>query len=119
MFRQDTSRRDLIAIIELLTALVTSGLETDAVMKEVAERAAFLTGAMGSAVERVDGDEMVYRAVWGVATDKLGLRLKRAGSLSGLCVELGVPLNCLDAETDPRVDREICRRVGIGSMICV
>lgn len=119
MLRHDTSRRDLIAIIELLTALVTSGLEVDAVMKEVAERAAFLTGASGAVVEMAEGDEMVYRAVWGVSPDKLGLRLKRTGSLSGLCVELGVPLNCVDAETDPRVDREACRRVGVGSMICV
>lgn len=119
MFRQHSSRRDLIAIIELLTALVTSGLEADAVMKEVAERAAYLTGATGAVVEMAEGDEMVYRAVWGAAQDKLGLRLRRTGSLSGLCVELGVPLNCVDADTDPRVDRAACKRVGVGSMICV
>ena len=119
MLRQESSRRDLIAIIELLTALVNSGLETDAVIKEVTERAAFLTGAAGSAVELAEGDAMVYRAVWGAAAGLLGVKAARTGSLSGLCVELGVPLHCPDASTDPRVDRELCDRVGAGSMICV
>jgi len=45
------------------------------------------------------------------------LRLKRNGSLSGLCVESGEILRCLDSEIDPRVDREACRRVGLRSMI--
>src|SRR5579875_959253 len=119
MLRHDTSRRDLIAIIELLTALVTSGLEADAVMKEVAERAAYLSEATGSVVEMAEGDEMVCRAVWGAAAEMESVRLKRVGSLSGLCVELGVPLNCLDAATDPRVDQEACARIGVGSIICV
>jgi diguanylate cyclase (GGDEF)-like protein len=119
MISRTTPRRDLIAIIELLTALVTAGLEPEAVMKEVAERATTLTGATGAVIEMVDGDEMVYRAVSGSAQHALGLRLKRAGSLSGLCVEQGVALNCGDASTDERVDRAAVERVGLASMICV
>lgn len=119
MIPKDTSRHDLLAIVELLTALVTSGLETAAVMKEVAERAALLTGAPGAVVELAEGDEMVYRAVSGIASGTLGLRLKRASSLSGLCVEQEIPLNCEDASTDSRVDRDACERVGVASMICV
>ena len=45
------------------------------------------------------------------------MRLSRAGSLSGLCVEKGTILRCDDSELDPRVDREACRTVGLRSMI--
>jgi diguanylate cyclase len=119
MIPTETPRGDLISIIELLTAPVTSGLDTTAVMREVAQRAAVLTQATGAVVELVDGEEMVYSAVSGSAEGTLGLRLKRAASLSGLCVDQGVPLNCLDASTDERVDRLACERVGVASMICV
>jgi diguanylate cyclase (GGDEF)-like protein len=119
MIPNETPRGDLISMIELLTALVTSGLDTTAVMREVAQRAAVLTQADGAVVELVDGEEMVYSAVSGTAEGSLGLRLKQAASLSGLCVEQGVPLNCEDASTDERVDRVACERVGVGSMICV
>lgn len=60
---------------------------------------------------------MVYRAACGSAESQLGPRLKRAGSLSGLCVETGNALRCDNAETDTRVDREACRRVGLLSML--
>lgn len=119
MVRPRTSRNQLLEIVDLLMALVTSGLESSAVMQEVVERAATLTGADGSVVELVDGDDMVYSAACGAASNALGLRLKRAASLSGLCVEQGIPLNCKDAATDPRVDRAACARVGVVSMICV
>lgn len=76
-----------------------------------------LTGADGAVVELAEGDEMVYRASSGLAATLLGLRLKRHGSLSGLCVETGDILRCEDSETDPRVDREACRRVGLRSMV--
>jgi GAF domain-containing protein len=62
---------------------------------------------------------MAYRAVSGTAEGSLGLRLRRDTSLSGLCVLRSIPLRCDDAETDPRVDREACRRVGVPSTICV
>ncbi|HEX4006505.1 MAG TPA: sensor domain-containing diguanylate cyclase [Acidobacteriaceae bacterium] len=119
MISEKTPRRELVAIIELLTALLTSGLEAAAVMRVVAERAAAMTGATGAVIEMVDGAEMVYRAASGSAEDTLGLRLKRAGSLSGLCVEQGIALHCEDASTDARVDRAACARVGLQSMICV
>jgi diguanylate cyclase (GGDEF)-like protein len=62
---------------------------------------------------------MVYRAAAGVAEGSLGLRLKREGSLSGLCVAEDRILQCDDSETDPRVDREACRKVGLRSMLVV
>ncbi len=86
-------------------------------MSLVADRSQALTGAHGAVIELAEGDAMVYRASSGIAAPQLGLRLQRQSSLSGLCVEQGQALRCDDSESDPRVDREACRRVGLRSMI--
>ncbi|WP_152985538.1 GAF domain-containing protein [Pseudomonas taeanensis] len=62
---------------------------------------------------------MVYRAVSGVASGQLELRLKLASSLSGLCVLSGEITRCIDTETDNRVDRVACRRMHIRSMVAI
>lgn len=76
-----------------------------------------LTGGSGSVVELVDGNEMVYMSGSGLAANFVGLRLSRDNSLSGYCVELKRSLFCEDTETDGRVDRAACRRIGVRSMI--
>ena len=119
MISSDIPRGELVAIIELLTALVTSGLEPAAVMQQAAQRAAALTDAPGAVVELVDGNQMVYSAAWGTAAPSVGLRFSSSGSLSGLCVQQASPLLCEDTDADPRVNLDVCKRVGIGSMICV
>lgn len=113
------SRECLLDIIKVQTEIVQMGLDLGGVMAVVAQHAQRLTNAAGAVVELAEGEEMVYRAATGTAASELGLRLKRQGSLSGLCVAEGQPLRCDDAETDERVDREACRRVGLRSMIVV
>lgn len=109
----------LLAIIRIQTEIAQLGPDLDRVMALVARRAQSLTGGTGAAVELVEGDRMVYRAATGTASSQLGLALGRAGSLSGLAVDQGIALCCDDAETDPRVDLDACRRVGLRSMIVV
>jgi diguanylate cyclase (GGDEF)-like protein len=62
---------------------------------------------------------MLYRAVVGDAEAHLGVRVPMAGSLAGLALSTGETLHCADTKTDPRVDRDACRRIGVRSMICV
>ncbi|WGS54133.1 sensor domain-containing diguanylate cyclase [Paraburkholderia sp. D15] len=111
------SSETLLAIVRAQTEIAKLGLDLGGVMSFVAERVQQLTRADGAVVELAEGDEMVYRASSGIAENLLGLRLKRDGSLSGLCVKTGDILRCEDSETDPRVDRDACRRVGLRSMI--
>ena len=114
------SEADRLRMIIGMQGLINAvALDLDEVMRVVTERAQAVTGADGGVVEMVDGAEMVYRAVSGSAAGSFGVRLRRAGSLSGLCVSERAPLRCDDAEVDPRVDREVCRRVGVRSMIVV
>jgi len=107
----------LLEVIATQTEIVKLGLDLGGVMSFVAERAQTLTDALGAVVELAEGEEMVYRAASGLGKPQLGLRLPRRGSLSGLCVETGRAMRCDDTETDVRVDREACRRVGLRAMV--
>ncbi|NLP82170.1 GAF domain-containing protein, partial [Acinetobacter baumannii] len=107
----------LLEIVRAQSQIAKLGTDLGAIMALVAERAQHLTCATGAVVEMAEGDEMVYRATSGLTETLPGLRLARQGSLSGLCVQTGEILHCTDSETDPRVDREACRRVGLRSMV--
>lgn len=90
------------------------------VMRRVVEAALHLiAGAEGSVVELVDGDALSYVCCAGTLAGAVGTRLRADASLSGLAVRTGSTLRCDDSETDARVDRDACRRVGAISMVCV
>ncbi|HSC80001.1 MAG TPA: sensor domain-containing diguanylate cyclase [Chitinolyticbacter sp.] len=111
------SKTQLLKIIEIQTEISKLGFDLGEVMALVVERTVTLIGADGAIIELAEGDEMVYRATSGLATPHLGLRIKQANSLSGECIRSGNFLRCDDSETDPRVDREACRQVGLRSML--
>lgn len=118
-----TARADRLAwllrgLMEVQSLITEQGFDLDTFMQRVVDLAQSLTDASGAAVELVDGDEMVYRCASGSIREYIGLRLRSAGSLSGLCVAEARVLRCDDTEDDPRVDRVACRRVGARSMIC-
>ncbi|HET9238652.1 MAG TPA: ATP-binding protein [Oligoflexus sp.] len=105
------------AIIATQFDIATAGLSLDKVMRKVASRTETLTGADGAVIELLEGDEMVYRATSGMIAGREGLRLKAGDSLSGLSVRENKILICDDSETDPRVDRNACRTLGVRSMV--
>jgi len=107
----------LRAVIAIQSEIASRALASDAVMQLVVDRARSLTTASGAVLELVDGDSMVYRAASGSLAPHVGLRLAARSSLSGLCVTTGALLSCVDTETDARVDREACRRVGARSLV--
>ena len=107
----------LLAIIAVQQEIVEADLAFNRVLDVVVHSAGRLTGADAAVVELHEDEEMVYRAGWGRAEQHVGLRLKTANSLSGLCVAKNETLRCDDSENDGRVDREACRRVGARSMV--
>lgn len=107
------------AIIDLQRRIQQVGHDLDAVMQLVVDTAMTMTAATGAVVEILEGDEMVYRAVAGLASASGGLRLAAPGSLSGLCVRERTALRSDDTSVDDRVDQAACQRVGARSMICV
>ncbi len=105
-------------IIQMQSLIVQAVFDLDRFMQLVVDNLQELTHAMGAVVELVDGDDMVYRAASGCMAPYVGMRLAQASSLSGLCVRTTEVLTCSDAESDPRVDLDACRRVGVRSMVC-
>lgn len=109
----------LSAIVESQQAIAAAGLDTDAVMAEIVQRAHTLTGAESAVVELAEGSHMVYAAVCGGASPHLGLRLNIHGSISGLSYRTRQVLRSDDTDEDDRVDRAACRAVGARSMVVV
>lgn len=113
------THQQLISIINIQTDIAKLGLDLGGVMQYVVEHTLTLIEADGAAIELAEGEDMTYRAAAGIANKQLGLRLKIATSLSGLCVKTGEILSCVDSDTDPRVDHVACRKVGLRSMIVI
>lgn len=92
-------------------------LALDLVLHQVVEEARVATGATGAAIALTRAGEMVCRATSGPDAPDLGVRLETNSGLSGACLQTGMIQLCGDTETDPRVDAEACRRLGVRSIL--
>lgn len=93
------------------------GSDVDAVLQLVAERALVFTRATGAAIALAGAEGMICRATKGPDAPGLGARLNSSSGFSGECVRTGRLIHCEDSETDPRVDRESCRALGVRSLM--
>jgi len=93
------------------------GDDIDAILQLIAERALSLTGASGAALALAADYEIICRARAGEPAPPLGAPVDVKQGLSGECVRSGLLVSCEDAENDPRIDPEVCRTLGIGSLI--
>lgn len=99
-----------------LSVMESARRDLEATLQLLAERAQFITGASGAAIALRDGDRVLCRASSGSAAPELGSYLDLSVGLSGQSVRMRAPLRCDDTASDPRVDRESCRRLGIASL---
>src|ERR1700731_4904910 len=90
-----------------------------AALQLLAERAQYITGASGAAIalRRGGHNDMLCHASAGSNAPELGALLSAESGLSGERVRTGQPLGCDDAESDPRVNRQSCRELGIASVV--
>ena len=91
----------------------------DEVLQLVAERALTLTGADGVAIAMAEGDAIVCRAAAGSIVPEPGARLDPKSGFSGACLRTGGIVRCDDSENDPRVNVQVCRRLGTRSIVAV
>ncbi len=91
----------------------------DEVLQLVAQRALTLTGADGIAVAMAEGDAIVCRASAGTIAPEPGARLDPKSGFSGACLRTGGIVRCDDSENDPRVNVQVCRRLGTRSIVAV
>jgi hypothetical protein len=111
-------RSGLLSAVEAVRREIREiGDDVDAVLQLVTERALTLTGAGGAALAFLTEDKMICRARAGEPAPPLGTPVNVKEGLSGECVRSDLLVSCEDTENDPRVDPEVCRTLGIGSMM--
>jgi PAS domain S-box-containing protein len=103
------------AVLEVEQAVTAAGLDSETVMRVIAERSQGLTGASGAVIEAIEGEDLV--PIVHVGTE--AARLKLSTSLSGVCVRTGELQRSDDSFTDPRVAHNYYREVGIRSLLVV
>lgn len=93
--------------------------DLDAALQLLADRAQYITGANGAAIalRRSGKQDLLCRASIGPNAPELGALLSTEFGLSGESVRTRKALRCDDAERDSRVNREVCRQLGIASVV--
>jgi len=91
--------------------------ELDSALQLLVERAQYITGATGTALALPQGEEMVCRASAGSSAPAVGARLQVRSGLTGESIARRQLLRCDNSETDPRVNLETCRALGIASIV--
>jgi hypothetical protein len=81
------------------------------------EQACLATGATGAAIALVRGEKIVCHATAGPDAPDIGVCLDPRNGLSGSCIQTRHLQQCNDTETDPRVDPEASRTLGVRSIV--
>jgi GAF domain len=89
--------------------------DLEATLQLLADRAQYITGGSGAAIALRDGDHIICRASSGPSAPEVGSYLQVSSGLSGESVRTRKTLRCDDAASDPRVNHESCRALGIAS----
>jgi GAF domain/Sel1 repeat/PilZ domain len=111
---------DMLSAVDVVRREIhEAGADRDAVFQFLIAHALRLTGADGAALAYLTHGNMICRARSGEPAPPLDAPVDRKQGLSGECVRSAMIVSCQDTENDSRVDPEICRALGIGSMLAV
>jgi EAL domain-containing protein (putative c-di-GMP-specific phosphodiesterase class I) len=104
-----------------LSEAMTQAADPMQLMQRVADQAvALVPGADGALIALWDnGNVLGYVCGSGTLQSHVGLEISVEGSLSGLALRTGQVLRSDDTTTDPRVDADACRLLGVASAVCV
>jgi TonB family protein len=100
-------------------APLSADLALDLVLNKIVELARESTHATAAAIALTRDGEIICRAATGESAPDLGTRLSSDTGLSAACVQTGNWQRCDDSESDPRVDSELCRRLGVRCILVV
>jgi hypothetical protein len=93
------------------------GTDLSAALRLIGERARSLTRGSSAAIALEHKGAVICRASVGYGVPALGTKLDVNSGFAGECFREGRALRCDDAEHDPRVDLETCRRLRVRSMV--
>jgi PAS domain S-box-containing protein len=103
------------AVLEVEQAVSAAGLDSETVMRVIAQRSMGLTGASGAVIEAIEGEDLIPRVHVGTEAPSL----KMSSSLSGLSVRTGELQRCDDTLLDTRVPHQAYRQLGVRSILVV
>jgi TonB family protein len=92
---------------------------TDSVLHAVADAARVLSSADGTALALLTNGTIICRARSGRIAPELGAPLNTESGISGETLRTGTIQVCHDARTDARADTEVCRSLGIRSIVVI
>ncbi len=108
---------DLLDVLR--QAITTREQSTDSILMAIADSAWVASGADGVAIASRMNGVIVCRARAGEIAPVIGTPLSSDSGISGACLRTGNTLVCCDALTDPQVDADVCRKLGIRSIVVV
>jgi len=109
----------LMGLVAVKREVEMLGPNLDGALQLIVDRALVFTHASGAAIAFSENGVMVCRATAGSDAPPVGTKVNTESGFSAACVRGKQPLCCQDSETDPRVDRETCRVLGIRSIAAV
>jgi TonB family protein len=105
------------AVLALKESIAAGGYRLDAMLTAIADAARRQTGASGAALAMWREGTMVCRARSGETAPPLGAHLNSETGISGECLRSGETRHCTDTKNDPQVDAEVCRQLGLRSIV--
>jgi GAF domain-containing protein len=104
-------------VMEARSQVEIRKLGVDDAMALVAEQVIDICGAAGAAIAIVNRNTVRYRAVAGIRTLPLGSEVSLDEALCCPCLQSGQVWRCADTNSENLMQREECRRRGIGCLI--
>jgi TonB family protein len=114
---QSANREEMMLLASLKDLISSGEHRLDAMLAAIASAARRLTGASGSAIAMWKDGVMVCRARSGETAPALGAELNAETGISGECLRTGAVQHCPDTEKNPLVNVEVCRGLGLRSMV--
>jgi TonB family protein len=108
------------ALLSYLRETIQAGTSSlDENLNAISEAAQLLTGGTGAALAMMRTGAIVCVGRSGETAPPLGARLSLNSGISGECLRKGVPLRCDDAFEDNLADPEVCRELGLRSIVAL
>ena len=104
------------AVSSLKDLIAACDHRLDPMLATIIDAARKLTGASGAALAMWKDGAMVCRARSGDTAPALGAQLSAETGISGECLRTGRIQHCTDTESNPFVDVEVCRSLGLRSI---
>lgn len=114
------SMYDGSSLLSVLRQSLSTGTQsTDSILNAVAGTARIVSGADGTALAVRTNGVVLCRARNGEIAPEFGAPVNVDSGISGECLRTAMTLVCHDSEEDERVDPDVCRRLGIRSIVVV